>query len=101
MHELTTARLSIVQPLIAPLYDGKSAHEVLALLSGQTQVMGHPTVQDYWRSKHAGADFEVFWRKSLHDGFIEGTAFSPKQVAAKGVAANNGQGTTQRGRNHH
>ena len=27
--------VSIIQPLIAPLYDGKSAHELIALLSGQ------------------------------------------------------------------
>src|SRR5207248_1829470 len=33
---------------------------------------------------HAG-DFESFWRKSLHDGFIEGSAFTPKQVALKGL----------------
>ena len=29
--------VSIVQPLIAPLYDGKSAHELVAMLSGQPQ----------------------------------------------------------------
>src|SRR6202023_2603802 len=29
------------------------------------------------------ADFETFWRKSLHDGWIEGTAFAPKQVGLK------------------
>jgi MoCo/4Fe-4S cofactor protein with predicted Tat translocation signal len=81
--------VSIVQPLISPLYDGKSAHEVVALLAGQTQVIGHPVAQDYWRSKHTGADFEAFWRKSLHDGFIEGTVFAPKQVALK--AANPGE----------
>jgi MoCo/4Fe-4S cofactor protein with predicted Tat translocation signal len=77
--------VSIVQPLIAPLYDGKSASEVVALLAGQTQVMGHSSAQEYWRSKHAGADFEAFWRKSLHDGFIAATAFGPSQVSAKGA----------------
>jgi len=83
--------VSIVQPLIAPLYDGKSAPEVVALLTGQTQVMGHPVVQEYWRSKHSGADFDTFWRKSLHDGLIEGTAFAPKQVIAGFINAT-GQG---------
>ena len=75
--------VSIVQPLIAPLYDGKSSTEVVALLDGQTQVMGHSVAQEYWRSKHTGADFETFWRKSLHDGFVEGTAFRSKSVSAK------------------
>ena len=40
-------------------------------------------MQNYWRSKHSGADFDVFWRKSLHDGWIEGTTFSPKQVTSE------------------
>src|ERR1700675_2186992 len=26
------------------------------------------------------ADFDAFWRKSLHDGWIEGTTFAPKSV---------------------
>ncbi|MGH9529122.1 MAG: 4Fe-4S dicluster domain-containing protein, partial [Terriglobales bacterium] len=76
--------VSIVQPLIAPLYGGKSVYEVMALFTGQTQATGHSLVQDYWTSKHPGADFDVFWRKSLHDGWIEGTAFTPKSVAARG-----------------
>jgi molybdopterin-containing oxidoreductase family iron-sulfur binding subunit len=76
--------VSIVQPLIAPLYDGKSAYELVAMLSGQPQTSGHDIVQAYWKTQHPGADFDTFWRKSLHDGWIEGTAFTPKQVSAKG-----------------
>ncbi len=74
--------VSIVQPLIAPLYDGKSAHEILALLSGQSGTSGHDIVKGYWQKQHT-ADFDKFWRKSLHDGWVEGTAFVPKQVSAK------------------
>ena len=33
MPGLTTARQSIVQPLIEPLYQGRSAHELLAVLA--------------------------------------------------------------------
>ena len=77
--------VSIVQPLIAPLYDGKSAHELVALLAGQSQASGHEVVQNYWKSKHTGADFDMWWRKSLHEGWIEGTAFQPKQVSVKPV----------------
>jgi MoCo/4Fe-4S cofactor protein with predicted Tat translocation signal len=72
--------VSIVQPLIAPLYSGKSAYELVALLSGQTAASGHDVVQNYWKSKHPGADFDMWWRKSLHDGWIEGTGFTEKQV---------------------
>jgi MoCo/4Fe-4S cofactor protein with predicted Tat translocation signal len=74
---------SIVQPLIAPLYDGKSAYELVAMLSGQPESNGHDIVQAYWKGQHPGPDFDVFWRKSLHDGWIEGTTFTPKQVSQK------------------
>jgi MoCo/4Fe-4S cofactor protein with predicted Tat translocation signal len=76
---------SIVQPLIAPLYGGKSAYELVALLAGQSAANGHDIVQNYWKSKHAGADFDMWWRKSLHDGWIEGTAFTPKGTPGTGL----------------
>jgi len=75
--------VSIVQPLIAPLYSGKSPLEFVALLSGQADATGYDLVRAYWQKQHAGADFEAFLRKSLHDGWIEGTAFAPKSVTAK------------------
>ncbi|MGH9501519.1 MAG: TAT-variant-translocated molybdopterin oxidoreductase [Terriglobales bacterium] len=75
--------VSIVQPLIAPLYDGKSAYELVAMLSGQADTGGHEIVQSYWKQQHPGADFDAFWRKSLHDGWVEGTTFAPRQVGGK------------------
>jgi MoCo/4Fe-4S cofactor protein with predicted Tat translocation signal len=75
--------VTIQQPLIAPLYESKSAYEVVALLAGQAEATSHEVVQGYWKNQHPGADFDKFWRKSLHDGWIEGTTFQPKQVAAK------------------
>ena len=75
--------VSIIQPLIAPLYSGKSALEFVALLSGLSEATGYDLVRSHWQKQHAGADFELFWRKSLHDGWIEGTAFAPKSVTAK------------------
>jgi MoCo/4Fe-4S cofactor protein with predicted Tat translocation signal len=90
-HELETwgdaraydGTVSIMQPLIAPLYNGKSALEFVALLSGQADATGYDLVRSYWQKQHTGGDFEVFWRKSLHDGWIEGTSFPTKSVSAK------------------
>jgi molybdopterin-containing oxidoreductase family iron-sulfur binding subunit len=78
---------SVIQPLIAPLYNGKSAAEFVALLSGQAEATGYDLVRGYWQKQHTGPDFDQFWRKSLHDGWIEGTAFAPKSVSAKSSAA--------------
>jgi MoCo/4Fe-4S cofactor protein with predicted Tat translocation signal len=75
--------VSIIQPLIAPLYGGKSAIEFVALLSGQADSTGYDLVRAYWQKQHADADFEQFWRKSLHDGWIAGTTFTPKSLNAK------------------
>jgi MoCo/4Fe-4S cofactor protein with predicted Tat translocation signal len=75
--------VSIIQPLIEPLYGGKSAHELVAVLAGQSGAGGRDLVQAYWQKQHAGPDFDAFWRKSLHDGWVEGTAFTPKNAVAK------------------
>ncbi|MGA9545352.1 MAG: TAT-variant-translocated molybdopterin oxidoreductase [Candidatus Sulfotelmatobacter sp.] len=72
--------VSIIQPLIAPLYGGKSALEFVALLSGQADATGYDLTRAYWQNQHTGADFEQFWRRSLHDGWIEGTSFSAKST---------------------
>ncbi|HET6177663.1 MAG TPA: TAT-variant-translocated molybdopterin oxidoreductase [Candidatus Sulfotelmatobacter sp.] len=72
--------VSIIQPLIAPLYGGKSTLEFVALLSGQADANGYDLVRAYWQKQHTSADFDQFWRKSLHDGWIAGTAFGPKDL---------------------
>jgi MoCo/4Fe-4S cofactor protein with predicted Tat translocation signal len=75
--------VSIIQPLIAPLYQGKSALEFVALLAGQADATGYDLVRAYWQKQHSSADFDSFWRRSLHDGWVQGTAFAPKQVVTK------------------
>ena len=79
--------VSIVQPLIDPLYSGKSAHEIIGLVAGQPGLTGHDQVQQYWQKQHTGADFDAFWRKSLHDGWVAGTTYAPKSVSVKGVSS--------------
>ena len=58
----STARSSIVQPLIAPLYGGRSAHEVLAALerpAGASGVRHRPRALDKARpARRRDADFE-------------------------------------------
>jgi len=83
--------VSIIQPLIAPLYNGKSALEFVALLSGQSDATGYDLVRNYWQKQHAGTDFEQFWRKSLHDGWIAGTAFGPKDLRFASVSPKIGE----------
>ncbi len=71
---------SIVQPLISPLYNGRSAHEFLAGLLGHPGRTAHEIVRDYWRRQNLTDDFETAWRVWLEKGVIPDTAFPQKQV---------------------
>ncbi len=98
---------SIVQPLIAPLYAGKSSHELLALFTGQGETTSYQIVRAYWQKQRqpvpaakAGnaakpsasvpqnqpEDFEIFWRRAVHDGFIEGTAFPGQDAKLQSIS---------------
>ena len=74
---------SVIQPLIAPLYRAHSAFEVLAAFSDKPGVSAYDTVRERMKSMPGGADQEKFWRKSLNDGFVAGSALAPVNVAAK------------------
>jgi MoCo/4Fe-4S cofactor protein with predicted Tat translocation signal len=77
--------VTIVQPLIAPLYNGRTAAELLAMLGGKAEPTAYELVQAYWKKQHPGADFDLFWRRSLHNGWVEGTALAPKLVKLNAV----------------
>ncbi|ABF42004.1 quinol:cytochrome c oxidoreductase iron-sulfur protein precursor [Candidatus Koribacter versatilis Ellin345] len=79
--------VTIQQPLIAPLYNGKSQYEFVAALNGQGSTSGYELVKGTWQKQHTGADFEAWWRKAVHDGLIAGTAAPAKTVSAKGAPA--------------
>ena len=76
--------ISIIQPMIDPLYGGKSAHDVFQAVLDNPQLSAYEAVQANARTYIKG-DFAASWRKALHDGWVEGTAFTPK---AGGPAAN-------------
>ncbi len=82
--------VTLMQPLIAPLYDAHSAHEVIATLTSQPGRKAVDLVKDYWARAFGGgtgwtirnADGEsfpnadAFWKQAVHDGFIRGTAIA-------------------------
>ena len=74
---------SIVQPLVAPLYNGKSAYEFIFATVGSPESAGYDIVRRYWQDQVKG-DFDTAWRKALNDGYIADTAFPAKTVSSKG-----------------
>jgi MoCo/4Fe-4S cofactor protein with predicted Tat translocation signal len=75
--------VSIQQPLIAPLYKGKSAHELLAVILGEPDQSGLEIIRDYWRRRNVPGDFESAWRTALEAGLIADTASKPRPVSPK------------------
>jgi len=75
--------ISIIQPLIAPLYGGKSAHELMSAFTENPEKSSFESVRDYWRTKHTGADYETWWKHSVHDGFIKDSAPAVVNATAK------------------
>jgi MoCo/4Fe-4S cofactor protein with predicted Tat translocation signal len=65
--------VSIVQPMIDPLYGGKTAHDVLQVALNEPMLSAYEAVRETWKPVIKG-DFETGWRKALHDGWIEGSA---------------------------
>jgi MoCo/4Fe-4S cofactor protein with predicted Tat translocation signal len=73
--------ISIIQPMIAPLYGGKSSHDMLQALLPNPQASAFDVVSANAKTYIKG-DFATAWRKALHDGWVEGTAFTAKAGAA-------------------
>ena len=108
--------VTVIQPLIEPLYDGRTAHELLAVFSEQYDRKPYEIVRQYWQqtggrgsqqgqgssgsaqqspspavanqqanqqTASASADFETWWRQSVHDGFLPNTALPVKTVSLR------------------
>jgi molybdopterin-containing oxidoreductase family iron-sulfur binding subunit len=71
--------VTIVQPLIAPLYNTLSEIEVLAAF-GEGEPKGYDVLRARWEEQLGSAEFETRWNRALHDGVVAGTAFEPKAV---------------------
>ena len=68
----TDGTASVVQPLIEPLYDTRSLHDVLARFEGSA-LSGRDIVRTTWQAQSVG-DFETRWRRTLQDGVIADSA---------------------------
>jgi len=75
--------VSIIQPLIQPLYNSHSPHELLAAMLNQSGRSSLEIVREYWRTQpQMSGNFDQAWKQALHDGVIPNTALPAKTVAA-------------------
>ena len=81
--------VTLTQPLIAPLYEGQSAHDFLGAFTAAGRRRGARDRQGFLdqptaagpgggrssiRAARSFPNADAFWRAALHDGFIAGTA---------------------------
>jgi Fe-S-cluster-containing dehydrogenase component/DNA-binding transcriptional LysR family regulator len=76
--------VSVIQPLIEPLYNGKSEHDFLAALNGNAGKSSHDILQEFWQSQKSNVPrFDAFWEKTLRDGVMADTPFVPRPASLK------------------
>src|ERR1017187_2591385 len=78
--------VTIQQPLIQPLYSGRSAMQLLQSFTGEPEKTPYDIVKAYWNGQDAGADFEAWWRRAVHDGMVPNTALPLKTPTVRGEA---------------
>jgi len=67
--------ITLQQPLIAPLYSGKTASELVgAVLQLAPLRSDYEILHEFWRQQQGSDNFEKEWRRALHDGFVTNTA---------------------------
>jgi molybdopterin-containing oxidoreductase family iron-sulfur binding subunit len=83
--------VSIQQPMIEPLYGGRTSAEIVALLIGAKDQRAYDIVKNFWTAQWPAASREQSWRKAVHDGLVASAkpaeAVKPSLDAKKIAAA--------------
>jgi Fe-S-cluster-containing dehydrogenase component len=75
--------VSIIQPLLIPLYQSRTGYELLSAILGDPSRSNYDLVREYWQKHRPGPDFETFWNRSLRQGVVEDTQSAPIAVTAR------------------
>jgi molybdopterin-containing oxidoreductase family iron-sulfur binding subunit len=66
--------VSVIQPLILPLFGAKSDLEVVGLMAVDADLPGYNIVRETWQQTIlADGDFDKQWNRVLHDGLLAGS----------------------------
>jgi MoCo/4Fe-4S cofactor protein with predicted Tat translocation signal len=80
--------VATIQPLILPLYQSKSRHEIMALLAGDFTSTAQEIIRTYWQSQHSGSDFADYWQTTLCKGVVPDSTFKSVDVKLNADAMN-------------
>ncbi len=73
--------VAIQQPAIEPIFAGRSALEVAALIAGLPKTKGYEIVRDHWMGQWAADKRDAQWRDALKTG-VAGTQRAAEQKVA-------------------
>ena len=76
---------TILQPLIAPLYSGRTAAEILAAILDGSPPASRTLIQQTWREGRGEPAFAEFWRETLNKGVVDNTSAASKAVSLQSV----------------
>jgi molybdopterin-containing oxidoreductase family iron-sulfur binding subunit len=62
---------SLIQPTIAPLYDGKTIQEILSLLFDPAPFSALSLLHAHWQGTQPAAAFKPVWRQALLEGVFQ------------------------------
>jgi molybdopterin-containing oxidoreductase family iron-sulfur binding subunit len=79
--------VTVRQPAVAPLYGGMTDYELCHAFLGEGEPPYDEAIRAYWQRRLGRADFAAFWRQTVRDGVMPGSAFAPVPVPGRGTAA--------------
>ncbi len=85
--------ISLVQPLIAPLYNSRTAYEIVDALLGHATRTNYDIVRSYWKQRATGS-FEEFWTSTLNAGVVKDSASKEKNVSFSASAGGTGNSSS-------
>jgi molybdopterin-containing oxidoreductase family iron-sulfur binding subunit len=72
--------VSLVQPLILPLFGARAATTLLAQLAGEADTDEKKLLEATWRGPGMPLQSQKAWRRALHDGVVPGTAWAAARL---------------------
>ncbi len=79
--------VTLHQPTIAPLYNGRSSLEILSMIVDPEPSDGLTLVRERWSGEQDPGTADLVWRGNITNGFIAGTAFPTVTVQPQAEGA--------------
>lgn len=89
--------MTLIQPTIQPLYDGRSPTEILSMMLDPTPTNGYDSLRAFWRRSSGDGDFDAAWHQMLLSGFVQNSALPPVQVQPSAAPASTTPASTSAG----